>query len=153
MELSFLIFLIYIFLIKPFMCFLRRSFESYLPNLLNSNERVYWNLEPLLDSHGVFKATDDTESPVIIKTWTSHSLSKPNRCMLDRNEMSFNISMEADVLYVLRCLDKFVHRNGQGPSLHCFVYEDHQDFDKWMKHDGYVTCDNSYRANFLQILK
>ena len=66
--------------------------------------------------------------------------------------MSFNISMEADVLYVLRCLDKFVHQNGQGPSVHCFVYEDHQDFDKWMKRDGYVTCDNSYRANCLQIL-
>ena len=153
MELSLLIFLIYIFLIKPFMCFLRRSFEIYLPNLLNSNERVYWNLEPLLDSHGVLKATDDRESPVIIKTRTSHSLSKPNRCMLDRKEMLFNISMEADVLYVFRCSDKFVHRNGQCPSVHFFVYEDLQDFHKWMKHDGYVTCDNSYRANFLQILK
>ena len=49
----------------------------------------------------MFKATDDRERPVIIKTWTLHSLSKPNRCMLDRNEMSFNISMEEYVLYVL----------------------------------------------------
>ena len=82
---SLLIFLIYIFLINPLICFLRRSFESYLPKLLNSNERVYRNLEPLLDSDGVFKATDDKERSVIIKTWTSHSLSKPNRCMLDHN--------------------------------------------------------------------
>ena len=150
---SLLIFLIYIFLIKPLICFLRRSFGSYLPNLLNSNERVYRNIEPVLDSYGVFKATDDRERPVIIKTWTSHSLSKPNTCKLDCNEMSFNIFMEAAALYVLRCLDKFVHQNGQGPSVHCFVYEDHQDFDKWMKRDGYVTCDNSYIVNLFANIK
>ena len=90
-----LIFLMYIFLIKFFFCFLRRSFESNLPDTLSSGTRVYQNLEPLLDSPGVFKAIDDRERQVIIKTWTSHVLSKPNKWMLYRNEISFNISKEA----------------------------------------------------------
>ena len=60
---------------------------------------MYHNLEPLLDSPGVFKAIDDRERQVIIKTWTSHSLSKPNKWMLHRNEISFNISKEA-----MRCM-------------------------------------------------
>ena len=95
-----LIFLIYIVLIKPFcFCFLRRSFKSNLPDTLSSRTCVYHNLEPLLDSPGVFKAIDDRERQVIIKTWTSHSLSKPNKWMLHHNEISFNISKE-----VMRCM-------------------------------------------------
>ena len=82
-----------------------------LPLVFTSNVRTYRNNGHFYDIPDACMATDDTNLPVVIKTFLG-----------DGHERSFSASQEPTALYFLRYLNKCHFQNDQGESITCYVY-------------------------------
>ena len=90
------------------------------PFVFTSNVRIYRNNEHFYDIPDACMATDDTNLPVVIKTFLGED-----------HERSFSVSQEPTALYFLRCLNKFHSQNDQGESITFYVYKKYTPLRKW----------------------
>ena len=58
------------------------------------------------------------------------------------------------MIYLLTCLNKFIHENEQGDHIRCYVNGDYLPFAIWIKkHKHVVDEKRSFIQNFLEILQ
>ena len=91
----------------------------------------------------MYAATEDPGRQVNIIT-------RPN----DDHDLSRKISQEEGGIYLLTCLNKFIHKNERGHYIRCYVYGNYLPLDIWIKKHEHVVDENkSFTIHFLQILR
>ena len=69
------------------------------------------------------------------------------------DDFSLKISHKEGRIYLLTCLNKFIHKNERDDHIRCYVYGDYLPLDIWIeKYEHVVDEKGPFTQNFLQIL-